>query len=410
MSTTSPEALAKLFKSVKDRNIVAVRELLGQGLDPNCRNKQGETPIMVAALDDSLEMFNLMHQAGADLAAETKDGNLTLFRAARCKHGNEAASLAMLQHTIDAAGIGSNQEKFSFALTLCAADRSPDYLRNLIRLGADPNYRSRKGESALLRAVWENRPEVVAVLLDAGANPNIAVPRGQIFSWLENIPRRYWGHPVLDLAKGKRLREVVQILSKAGAIGASWGSVAEVAASWEKIEQWLQEHAPSWNPLHPGATKLQIDEAEVSLNLSFPEDLRALYGKHNGSKDFFPGVDTSRYLMPLSEVVQHSKMLRENLERNEFAGIEVKADVGIAPVFWHKAWIPFVSNGGGDYYCVDLAPGENGELGQILSFNHENGERWLVAPSLMAWLWDLAEELQSGDLRYEEAKGLVADT
>jgi cell wall assembly regulator SMI1 len=101
-------------------------------------------------------------------------------------------------------------------------------------------------------------------------------------------------------------------------------------------------------------------------------------------------------------------MLGEKLDRNEFAGIEVIADIGIAPVFWHKGRIPFVSNGGGDYYCLDLAPGEEGVVGQIVSFNHETGERWLVAPSLRMWLSDLVQELQAGRLRYEEGKGLVS--
>jgi cell wall assembly regulator SMI1 len=111
--------------------------------------------------------------------------------------------------------------------------------------------------------------------------------------------------------------------------------------------------------------------------------------------------------MPLSEVVAHWKMLGENLDRNEFAGIDVTADIGLAPGFWHKGWIPFISNGGGDYYCLDLAPGEEGAIGQIVSFNHEIGERWLVAPSLRMWLSDLVQELQAVRFSYEKGKGLV---
>lgn len=408
MSASSPEAVAKFFKSVKERGVAGVRELLSQGIDPNCSNKQGETPIMAAALTDNLELFDLLQQAGADLGARTKDGNLTLFRAARCKHGNEAVGLSMVQRVINSAGLGPDQQKFSSALVLCAADRSPDYLGTLVRLGADPNYRTDDGACALLRAIWENRPDAVAALLEAGADPNSAVPPGKVFSWLESIPRRYWERPLLDLADGKRLREIAELLAKAGGRAKSRNPVEDVATSWEKIERWLRTRAPSWNPLQPGAANLQIDEAQTRLNLSFLEDLRISYGRHDGSQDFFPGVDTNRYLMPLSEVVQHAKMLGENLDGNEFAGIEIRADIGISPVFWHKAWIPFVSNGGGDYYCVDLAPSEKGEIGQILAFHHENGERWLVAPSLRTWLSELAEELQNGRLRYEEGKGLVS--
>ena len=408
MSTSGPEVVKELFKAVKGGDISKVRELLSQGINPNERNSSDETALMAAAEKGNLEIFDLLQQAGGDLGARAKNGSTVLFRAARCLHGNESAGLEMLQGVITAVGIGANQEAFNRVLVLCSADRSPDYLRALVRFGADPNYRRENGEYALLSAVWQNRPEVVSVLLAAGADPNATVPRGKTLSWMENIPRRYWGRPLADLAIGKRLRQIVELLSKAGATPTPPSAVEEITTSWEGIDRWLQMHAPQWSPLYPGATERQIAETQAILNVTFPPDLHTCYEIHNGSESFFPAVDTSRYLMPLSEVVAHWKMLGENLDRNEFAGIEVIADIGIAPVFWHKGWIPFISNGGGDYFCLDLAPGEEGVIGQIVSFNHETGERWLVAPSLRTWLWDLVQELQAGRLRYEEGEGLVS--
>jgi cell wall assembly regulator SMI1 len=407
MSTSNPEDLKNLFAAVKNGNVTVARDLLSKGVDPNGRNAQDETPLMVTAPKGNLDIFDLLQKAGADLGARTKDGNLVLFRAAMCRHGNEAVALEMLQRIVNVVGIGPDRDRLNYVLVRCSADRSPDYLRALVRFGADPNFRTEEGESAMLRAVWENRPEAVSALLATGANPIATVPRGRSLSWLEHIPRRYWDKPLIDLAAGKRLGRITDLLLAAGATPTAPSAVLDIAVSWEKIEGWLQAHAPQWTPLKAGATEREIAATQSDLNLTFPAEFQSCYAKHNGSASLFPGVDVQHYLMPLSEIVQHWQMLGSRLDGNDFEGSDGKADIGIAPVPWCKAWVPFVSNGGGDYYCLDLAPSENGTVGQIISFNHETGDRWLIAPSLRTWLADLAQELQAGRLRYEAGKGLV---
>jgi cell wall assembly regulator SMI1 len=407
LSATTPENLKKLFTAVKNGDVAAVRVMLDQGVDPNSRNSQDETPIMEAARKANMEVFELLQKAGADLGARNKNGNLTLFRSAMCLHGNEAIAQEMLRRILDAVGIGPDQDRLSDAFVMCSSKRSPDHLRMLVRCGADPNHRSTDGETALLAAVWENRPETVSALLAVGANPNTIVPRGRSLSWLENIPRRYWGRPLIDLALGKRLGPIADILSAAGAKPTIPDAMESVAYYWEQIDAWLQLHAPQWKPLMAGTTAEEIAEAQAALGLTLPTDFQSSYAKHNGSADFFPGVGASNYLMPLSEIAKVWQMLGDRLDANDFQGSEGKADVGIAPVPWHKAWVPFVSNGGGDYFCLDLAPGDNGTAGQIISFNHETGDKWLIAPSIGAWLADLVQELRAGQLRYEAASGLV---
>ena len=109
MSTSNPEDLKKLFAAVKNGDVAGIRALLTQGVDPNGRNAQDETPLMVAAPKGNLEIFDLLQKAGADLGARTKSGNLVLVRAAMCRHGNEAVALEMLQCIVNAVGIGPDQ-------------------------------------------------------------------------------------------------------------------------------------------------------------------------------------------------------------------------------------------------------------------------------------------------------------
>jgi cell wall assembly regulator SMI1 len=47
--------------------------------------------------------------------------------------------------------------------------------------------------------------------------------------------------------------------------------------------------------------------------------------------------------------------------------------------------------GGGDLYCVDLAPAKGGSNGQIIRFRHDSARRELVSASLSELLLRIAD-------------------
>ena len=56
-------------------------------------------------------------------------------------------------------------------ITHCSAISSPDIMKMLLEHGADPNLVDDEGDTALETAVWQERPDLVEVLLKAGADP-----------------------------------------------------------------------------------------------------------------------------------------------------------------------------------------------------------------------------------------------
>jgi ankyrin repeat protein len=46
----------------------------------------------------------------------------------------------------------------------------------LVKHGADPNRLNDKGQSPLAGVVFKNEPEVIKILLDAGADPEVGEP------------------------------------------------------------------------------------------------------------------------------------------------------------------------------------------------------------------------------------------
>ena len=109
--------------------------------------------------------------------------------------------------------------------------------------------------------------------------------------------------------------------------------------------------------------------------------------------------------MPLAEVVQDWKMMAELLDGGNFSDKEAKPDKGIRKAWWSKGWVPFASDGGGNYYCIDLEPAKGGVSGQVIVFKHDSGDRLLLSPSLAKWLFDFANELDSGSLSFDEEEG-----
>src|SRR5207302_9165656 len=59
-----------LHEAAGNGNVAAVRKLLAAGNSPDGRDELGNTPLMLAALGASLEAFQALCEAGADLNAK----------------------------------------------------------------------------------------------------------------------------------------------------------------------------------------------------------------------------------------------------------------------------------------------------------------------------------------------------
>lgn len=283
----------------------------------------------------------------------------------------------------------------------------------LLAAGADANGKHRLGPTALARAVEYGYSAIVAMLLQAGARTDVRVPISD-FSRKEHYKKT-----LLEVAAIQGFGAIVKLLEAAGAkTGPAPKRSKEtplVAESWRRISAWLTTNAPQWKPLRKGLPAAKIVAAETKLGFQLPADLRESYQTCDGDDagQVFPCADDiSFYLMSLACVVHDWHMMKKLMEGGEFKDDDrrVKNDKAIRKVWWSVGWVPFAGNGGGDYFCVDLAPAASGKTGQIIHFRHDAAERTLLAPSLRTFLADLANSLEDGNYRYEPDDGLVCGT
>jgi len=177
--------------------------------------------------------------------------------------------------------------------------------------------------------------------------------------------------------------------------------------SWDRITTWLKAKSPDdLQLLQPGAPD-ELDTAATLFGLQLHGDFRQLYQLMNGtdpngeSVGLFPSADEWDDMAfgpcALEQITADWQMQKELLEGGDFADLTPEScDPAITNDWWNVGWIPFAWNGGGDYYCIDMVPTADGTMGQVITHSHETGEHKVLAPSLAAYLNDLADGLDAG--------------
>lgn len=174
--------------------------------------------------------------------------------------------------------------------------------------------------------------------------------------------------------------------------------MSSIAELWQPIEAWLKANAPLLlERFEPGASKKQITATEKELGRPLPDELKELLMIHNGGTFAWAGYD----LMSLDNIVSTIKMQHE-LFLSDYLDNENQPTPKVKGLWWNPQWTPFVDFGTGDFYVIDSDPAEQGTVGQIVEFRHDNSARPAMTSSLATWLKQIGEDLARGLYFYDE--------
>ncbi len=195
---------------------------------------------------------------------------------------------------------------------------------------------------------------------------------------------------------------------------------------WGQFEEALQRFAPDdYAGLLPPASEVEIAQAERTMKVKFPAQLRAAYRRHNGvspmlgngkePQGFFLGSARWCSLAEMESKWKFMKRYAEGAEMDDhdFFFFPVRDqtwdDLAIRPELWNKKWIPIgVTNTSSTYY-VDLVPCARGTKGQLITDSGQL-EAMLIAPSLNAWIEFMTRSLISGRFKPDPETGEWTDT
>lgn len=114
-----------------------------------------------------------------------------------------------------------------------------------------------------------------------------------------------------------------------------------------QIDRWLAEHRPDYySLLNPPAQEYLFGAVRSTAGIVLPDSIRRFYEWHDGQEaGTFEPLMMNLTFMTLMEMAtthqmhQHVSMIDQWSEEH-----------------WQPSWVPFLSNGGGDYLCVAPKP------------------------------------------------------
>src|SRR4030066_592453 len=164
--------------AIEKDNLSEVSKLLKKGASPDIPNKEGYTPLMMAAQTKNLKLAELLIDAGAKLNIRNKYGETAIMLASY--HGQTEMVRQLYIRGAEINHSGWNP------LIYAASGGHLETIQLLLNGEADINSPSDNGTTALMMAVRGNHFDAVTVLLYNGADPNIKNEHGDnALNWAE---------------------------------------------------------------------------------------------------------------------------------------------------------------------------------------------------------------------------------
>src|SRR5262245_34660346 len=209
MGTKGEQAALGIHDAARAGALARIRELIDAGSPVDLREDAGRrgTPLHEAALAGQVEAVRLLIDRDADVNARDHDGQCTPPHRATAKGGAPIATL-LIQHGADV-----NARTSSGLTAFAMAERAPAVAEALLDGGADPNAEvAAGGVTAFLYACMVHKPEVLARMLDAGADLHARAQNGHgalEFAEINRPPVRAFIRERLGLAQSPadRLRQ-----------------------------------------------------------------------------------------------------------------------------------------------------------------------------------------------------------
>ena len=168
-----------LLGATQSGNIRLVSYLLEKGANPNTQNLSGTNPLSIAVSTDRLDLVKLLIKNKAKLSrgGDPRNEKFSILTVAL-----STRKMELFDYLLDAGADpnGANGLPLAFSILL----KNKEAIKTLVKKGANINYSGKGGFRPLMTAVIEGDKEVIELLLDLGADPQIKDDAGKdVYDW-----------------------------------------------------------------------------------------------------------------------------------------------------------------------------------------------------------------------------------
>lgn len=127
--------MAPIHNAASRGNLIEVRKLVNSGANINARNNQRLTPLMSAAHRGHANVIRYLLTKGANARARQNENNSKTALIYAVENGNVNSVRALIRHS----NLNARDENMRSALTAAANLKKPNIVRMLMHAGAKPN-------------------------------------------------------------------------------------------------------------------------------------------------------------------------------------------------------------------------------------------------------------------------------
>jgi len=171
-----------------------------------------------------------------------------------------------------------------------------------------------------------------------------------------------------------------------------------------KFQDWMHTHAKGVR-FRPPAKPTALTNYEEKSGLQIPGELRQILMVVDGEVNQSAGSIGNWRLMSITEIQAAWGLLTQLNTKGAFERFAPEPSPYLYTAWWSPAWVPFVTNDAGDYFCLDTNPPDPARKGQVLLFFQDRSTRPLVASNLTSWFDRILKDLLNGHYTYYEFEG-----
>ncbi|CAH0533259.1 hypothetical protein VST7929_01123 [Vibrio stylophorae] len=176
-------------------------------------------------------------------------------------------------------------------------------------------------------------------------------------------------------------------------------NVQPPVAAFSELLQYLQQQSfAAILELNVGANEAKLKTLSEAIGQPLPTQLARLLGFSNGQSPTSMGLMVDGYyLLSTEEIIFEYQTLSKIYKQSASSRQILDRSGAVLDTWWQPQWIPFASIGNGDLLLIDLSPGEQGDVGQIVEFIHDDTARPLLAKDLQSYFAQIRAGLKSGE-------------